>query len=41
MKYAVKTDTWSTTSADRARNIVAHVTIVKVPWWKRVLKVKP
>jgi hypothetical protein len=41
VKYAVKTDVRPTTSAGNTRNYVAHITIVKVPWWKRLLKVKP
>ena len=41
MKYAVKTDFSPTTSAGNTKNILAYVTVVKVPWWKRLLKVKP
>ena len=41
MKYVVKTDVRPTTSAGNTKNILSHVTVVKVPWWKRVLKVKP
>ena len=41
MKYAVKTDFSPTTSAGNTKNILAHITIVKVSWWKRLLKVKP
>jgi hypothetical protein len=41
VKYAVKTAPRPTTSAGNTRNYLAHVTVVKVPWWKRVLRRKP
>ena len=41
MKYTAKIDVRPTTSAGNTKNILAYVTVVKLPWWKRVLKVKP
>jgi hypothetical protein len=38
MKYAVKTYPRPTTSAGNVTTYVSHVTVVKVPWWKRVLR---
>jgi hypothetical protein len=41
MKYAVKYDRTRTTSAGTLRTYIAHITIVKVPWWKRLLRTRP
>jgi hypothetical protein len=40
MKYAVKTNVRPTTSAGNTANYIVHVTVVKVPWWKRLLRRK-
>lgn len=40
-KYTVKTDFTPTTSAGNARSYWASITVVKLPWWKRLLRRKP
>ena len=41
MKNGLKINSTPTTSGGNVTTYVSHVTVVKVPWWKRVLKVKP